>query len=240
MSLAPIAILKAFKYALYFNGTNAYALVPLSSSLEVSSVTLEVMVYRLGIANNYNAVFGMGKGAGSGYPGGAYELFNGANATSIIFQVYNTSNQYKAIGFNAPLNPWTHGACTYDSSSGNAYCYQNGSLSQSATGWASPESSSYTDIYISYELPFMIAYVRVYNRALSQSEIQWNYNNPDSPVTNGLVLWLKADPSYITGSTWVDLSGNGNNATLYNAQLVQLINPPIQILPPIAILSPIA
>jgi len=209
-------------YALYFNGTNAYAVVPLSSSLEVQSVTLEVMLYRLGTPNNYRTVFGMGAYASSGLPSGAYALFNGANTTGVLFQIRNTSNQYKSIGFNAPLNTWTHGACTYDSSTGNAYCYQNGVLSQSATGWAPPESSSYTNIYISYNLPFMIAYARVYNRALSQSEIQWNYNNPDSPVKDGLVLWLKADPSTVKGNTWIDLSGHGNNATLYNAQLVQL------------------
>jgi len=197
MPLAPIAILRAFKYAMYFNGSNAYAVVPLSSSLEVSSVTLEVMLYRLGIVNNNNTILGMGTAAGGGLPGGAYAIFNGYGVTLTQFQVYNTSNQYKVIGFNAPLNTWTHGACTYDSSTGNAYCYQNGSLSQSATGWAPPESSSYKNIYISYYLPFMIAYVRVYNRALSQSEIQWNYNNPDSPITDGLVLWLKADPAYI-------------------------------------------
>jgi len=80
----------------------------------------------------------------------------------------------------------------------------------------------------------------VYNRALSDAEIAQLYSNPTSPITSGLVLWLQADPAYITGSTWIDLSGNNNNATLYNTQLVQLINPPIQILPPIAILSPIA
>jgi len=113
-------------YALYFNGTNAYAVVPLSSSLEVQSVTLEVMLYRLGTPNNYNTIFGMGTYASSGFPGGAYALFNGANTTGVLFQIRNTSNQYKSIGFNAPLNIWTHGACTYDSSTGNAYCYQNG------------------------------------------------------------------------------------------------------------------
>jgi len=62
----------------------------------------------------------------------------------------------------------------------------------------------------------------IYSRALTDSEIASIYNNPDSSITSGLVLWLKADPAYIQGNTWLDLSGNGNNATLYNAQLIQL------------------
>jgi len=67
--------------------------------------------------------------------------------------------------------------------------------------------------------------VLVYNRALSDSEIAQLYSNPTNPIRDGLVLWLQADPAYIQGSTWIDLSGNGNNATLYNVQLVQLVTP---------------
>jgi hypothetical protein len=62
---------------------------------------------------------------------------------------------------------------------------------------------------------------RVYNRALSPSEIlqnyqaeQYRFETPAGPVTNGLVLNLEADnlDSYPgTGTTWYDISGNGNN-----------------------------
>jgi hypothetical protein len=64
--------------------------------------------------------------------------------------------------------------------------------------------------------------VLVYNRALSDAEIAQLYSNPTNPIRDGLVLWLQADPAYIHGNTWVDLSGHGNNATLYNTQLIQL------------------
>ncbi len=67
--------------------------------------------------------------------------------------------------------------------------------------------------------------VLIYDRALTKDEVLHNYNNPDNPVRDGLIVWLKADPAYIQGSTWLDLSGNGNNATLYNVQLVQLVTP---------------
>ena len=64
--------------------------------------------------------------------------------------------------------------------------------------------------------------VLVYNRALGGPEIAQLYSNPTSPIREGLVLWLQADPAYIKGSTWLDLSGHGNNATMYNTQLIQL------------------
>lgn len=38
---------------------------------------------------------------------------------------------------------------------------------------------------------------------------------PSQPVQNGLIVWLDA-ATYTSGTTWSDLSGNGNNATLVN------------------------
>jgi hypothetical protein len=69
-----------------------------------------------------------------------------------------------------------------------------------------------------------IAQVHVYDRALSQSEILQNYNAHQSRflgnygiIIDGLVLNLDAGDfeSYPgSGTTWYDLSGNGNNGTL--------------------------
>lgn len=74
--------------------------------------------------------------------------------------------------------------------------------------------------------------VSVYNRALSAAEVEQNYNAvrgrflPDSsalaatqPPTSGLVGYWDAgnSASYAgSGTTWTDLSGNGNNGTLLN------------------------
>lgn len=72
-----------------------------------------------------------------------------------------------------------------------------------------------------------IGVVQLYRRALAASEILANYNflqsryNPTSGVvTNGLVLYLDAgnSASYSgSGTTWTDLSGNGNNLTAINS-----------------------
>ena len=71
-----------------------------------------------------------------------------------------------------------------------------------------------------------ISQVKIYNRALSATEIQQNYNatkgrflNALPPVRNGLVLELDAanTSSYSGfGNTWYDLTGNGYNYTLTN------------------------
>jgi len=67
---------------------------------------------------------------------------------------------------------------------------------------------------------------KIYNRALSASEIlqnyqaeQYRFETPAGPVTNGLLLYWDAgnlDSYPGTGTTIYDLSGNGNNGTLVN------------------------
>jgi hypothetical protein len=70
-----------------------------------------------------------------------------------------------------------------------------------------------------------VAFVRIYNRALSSTEVLQNYQAQfprflgENIITNGLVLYLDAGyrPSYpTTGTTWYDVSGYGNNGTLTN------------------------
>ena len=77
-----------------------------------------------------------------------------------------------------------------------------------------------------YHQPMDIALFRVYNRALSQTEITNNYNilnkrfnYLENMVTNGLALYLDASKynSYSgTGTSFYDLSGNNRNSTLVN------------------------
>jgi hypothetical protein len=211
--------------ALFFDGVDDYVLIRLSDSLKVSSVTLEVVLYRFGRPPNYRTIFGMGTTAAGGLPGGAYALTHTTGSDYVSFQIYNTANRYKYIGFIAPLRIWTHGACTYDASTGEARCYMNGSLYQSASGWTPPDPTSYRNIYVSYTLPFMVAHARIYSRALSGSEVQWNFSNPNNPVMDGLVLWLDARACDASNNVCYDLSGNNNHGTIYGAQVVTLPSP---------------
>lgn len=67
---------------------------------------------------------------------------------------------------------------------------------------------------------------RLYNRELTSTEVTQNFNAirnryfPLNIVYSGLTVYLDAaNPSSYpgSGSTWTDLSGNGNNMTLYNS-----------------------
>lgn len=70
-----------------------------------------------------------------------------------------------------------------------------------------------------------ISQVQVYNRAMTESEILYNYQSMlprfigENIVTNGLVFYVDAGyyTSYPqTGTTWYDVSGYNNNGTLTN------------------------
>ena len=60
--------------------------------------------------------------------------------------------------------------------------------------------------------------VRIYNRALSPSEIKYLYHNPFDPIDpEHLVLWLNPAGIDIANSKWWDLSGKGNHGTIHGA-----------------------
>ncbi len=71
---------------------------------------------------------------------------------------------------------------------------------------------------LNYPMPMNCTTFRIYNRSLSQSEILQNYYLGNM-VTSSLIVSLDAGNvvSYPgSGNIWYDLSGNGNNFTLYN------------------------
>jgi len=58
----------------------------------------------------------------------------------------------------------------------------------------------------------MIASFRIYNRALTNDELVWNFGNTMNPITNDLVLWFKFDEG--TDNVLHDASGNNNTGTI--------------------------
>jgi len=234
MPLSPIAILRTFKYAMYFNGTNAYASVADNPSISIPGDYTICLWFAF--TQNPSAPQVM---SGKWY-NNPREYYIGYYPSGAISH-YRTDASGNLYGASWSLTPqlyvWYY-ACGVTRGT-TLEIWGNGTLE--GTGPFPGVSTIGTGNLVFGEndgvgqyFPGYINNILLYNRALSDSEIQWNYNNPDSPITSGLVLWLKADPAYIQGTTWLDLSGNNNNATLHNTQLVQLINPPIQILPPIA------
>ena len=67
-----------------------------------------------------------------------------------------------------------------------------------------------------------IGSVLIYNRALSDSEIEYIYKHPYNPILSGCVLWLSPENVDESAGVWRDKSGNGNNGTIYGAQAMDM------------------
>ena len=158
---------------------------------------------------------------------------SGPNATFFIsaYRLTGQSGGYNndLFGGTITLNTWFHICNVYDGTT--AFLYFNGALMTSGTKPWNVTSTTYdgkigAQIEPQQYFNGNISQVQLYNRALSATEIQQNYNatknrfvNALPAVRNGLVLELDAanTASYSgSGNTWYDLSGNGYNYTLTN------------------------
>jgi hypothetical protein len=134
----------------------------------------------------------------------------------------------------------------YDYDNAQLRLYIDAVLKRSAsvpTGLTIPPNTADVRIPLGFGRPHMFVNILVYSRALSDSEIAWNYKNPDNPVRNGLVLWFQAHPDYIKDIDndgileWIDLSGYSNHGKIYGARLVELIKSPSRVLQAQRVLS---
>ena len=244
MPLPPRRVLRTFKYAMYFDGRGGYVSIPSwLNNLMGKEWTVEVwvntivFVRQVGLANLFSSYsynyFGWG-------------LLHETSLNRLVFMTfYSGGNNYiTLVGWNAYFGSWRHVVGRYSESLNDQSLFLDASLK----GSVSPKpmvASPYNpviggDIVVQY-----ISIARVYSKPLSASEIKWNYQYPDNPVRDGLVLWLKADPQYIRDIDgdgvleWVDLSGYGNHGKIYGAQLVELVKTPSRVLKPaVRILKP--
>lgn len=125
--------------------------------------------------------------------------------------VANCLEIYSNYTFN--YNEWHHIAATYDGS--ELKLYVDGKLRDSATKDCSFSDSSY-DVFIGrfrhsqpVFFPGMIDDARIFNRALSASEVKSLYEGKSIDM-KGNVLWLKLDEPQ-GSTTFKDSSGNGND-----------------------------
>ena len=135
---------------------------------------------------------------------------------------------------------WCMCAITVTSSLATGYLYQASGLT-TATNSVSHSSTTMSSIRVAvdaFENRYYngsVSQALIYNRALTAQEIQQNYlatksryfsnlpvasSIPGTIITTGLQLYLDAGVSSSypgSGTTWTDLSGNGNNVTLFNS-----------------------
>ena len=212
-----------------FDGTDEYAAVQYNSSLDITNaITVEAWVKYAsqgeigGVGRTYSVI------SYKGYP---WTWLLEDISGQFNFRISTTSDSDSRLDSNYyhGLNNWDHVVCTYNGST--QAIYVNGVLrnSKSLTGTINTSATTIElGTYGSGDYSFngWLANHRIYNRALTSTEILQNYQaeqyrfaGPQGIVTNGLLLYWDAgnlDSYPGTGTTIYDLSGNGNNGTLYN------------------------
>ena len=210
--------------ALAFNSQNQVVTVPDAASLDINSeITIELWCKPESVSGW--DVFVM-KAAGGSWAGGyVLSSYNGVLDFDPTGWTGPTSTN-----FHIPLNQWTHIAASYDGTTSKVYI--NGSLYATGTAFGSIPVNNYNlsiggDLgYSSYSFDGQMDEVRVWNRVLSEAEIQSNMNCEIQTGVTGLVANYHFNEGIAGGdntnppvNTLPDDSGLGNNGTLRNFQL---------------------
>jgi hypothetical protein len=158
-----------------FDGTDDYinfGNTP-STTITGSSVSLEAWVNYNISQQDWKGIMYKANGNSSGY-----QLFIDS-AERVAFGVITTAGFSRPnAGFTLPENTWNHIVGSYDGS--NMRIYVNGIL-YSTTPQSGSILTSTTNLYVgmsfaSEEFPGYISVARIYNRGLSTSEVQQNFN----------------------------------------------------------------
>jgi len=216
------------RYVVYFNGKDAYAVVPPNPAFYGSQLTVVAWFAIISNPDSWNGIVDTTVYADKNwwiltghYPSCSVDI--GASFTGGKRDIYlppiacGEVRQYALRLSGNELSAFTDGKL-YQTQIGSGEFATDTSLPPVIGG--RPHDPLPTPPYSFSNVA--VWQVLIYNRALSDAEVAQLYSNPTNPIREGLVLWLQADPAYIKGSTWLDLSGHGNNATLYNTQLIPL------------------
>jgi hypothetical protein len=232
--------------AIVFDGSNDCVVVNSNASvLSNTGYTKTVWFYITSFATNNNLISGGNNGRHAFSVSSSNKLQAGHNST------WNTISSPTPLS----LNTWYHAAVTFSTTTGWRL-YLNGVLDSTNASTSAVFSAYDVADALFAEVPYGVGYgatttfigsgeillggygtgsnafsgrisnASVYNRVLSASEIQQNYNAlaprftiVPPIVTSGLVLNLDAGNagSYSgSGTTWIDISGNSNTGTLVN------------------------
>jgi hypothetical protein len=206
-----------FGNALSFNGTSALVLVNNSASLQLTTgMTLEAWVYPTTTLVYWKALIQK--------EADAYLLTASSNQHRPAAGGTLNGDCCPVVYAAAPLavNTWTHVAATYDGS--QLRMYTNGVLVSSA-----PASGSFQvntnplriggNTYASEFFPGRLDEVRIYNRALSQAEIQADMNTavgaPDATLPTVTITGPTGGTTYATNGSPLTLAGTaGDNVAV--------------------------
>ena len=210
--------------AFTFNGTSSQVSITDNALLEPStgSWTIEVWFKPANITNG--TVIGKYNNGGNS-ANISYAMRMASNAIRIDYS--NGTTSISTDNYGLTTNNWVQMVYVWDKTNNNIYTYSNGTLKQTkAISITGGILNATTNLYLgSYNGGEYAQYyngqmgvVRIYKKALSATEVLKNYDANKSSygiIQNGLVMNLATAPS--TGSTWTDISGNGNNASLVSS-----------------------
>jgi hypothetical protein len=234
MPLSPARVLRQFRYALYFDGVDDR--VDLGSGLTlVTDFTVLVWVSIVTHRGSWTGVAGNTIWTDRNWwiilgPAGSYNIRVG-----VVFTGGSAGGFVDTPG----AGTWVHVGL---SKSGNVVKgYYNGVLRGTWAGSGDYKLDARVKVGVGARngdgyapSNVMVSQFQFYSRPLADSEILWNYNNPDNPIRNGLVLWLQAHPDYVKDIDgdglleWLDLSGYSNHGKIYGATIVKLIRDPVR------------
>jgi hypothetical protein len=233
--------------AMYFDGINDYVLIPLTV-YGWSGITIQEWLYPFQPkANNAYTKFNMIGDFWTDRPSVFWGTDNRYDYTSLslsfVTRKPDGTRGYYGFGIFAYKNNWVNTAHGFSLSDRTLIGYINGNKVYTATIPSSektvlewnPDTATYPEWYKRFVLganvvgtenmKMMQANLLIYSRALTYSEILWNYQNPNNPIRDGLVLWLDARACDSTKNICYDLSGNNNHGIIYGAQIVTLPSP---------------
>ena len=267
MPLQARRVLRQFRYAMYFNGINGYVVIPLTV-YGWSDITIQEWMYPFHPkANSEWSKFSMIGDAWIDGPSVSFETNNRYDYTYllVVFGTRKPDGTKGSYTFNiyAYRNTWVNVARRFSLSDRTYVGYINGAKVYTASipsdektilEW-NPDTATYPDRYKRFVLganvltgenmKMMQYQLLIYkDKALSDSEVEWNYKYPDNPIRDNLFVWLRADPNNVRDIDgdgvleWIDLSGYNNHGKIYGgAFLVQLVKSAIRILPKARILK---
>ena len=225
--------------AFTFDGVNDYVSLP-NNSLNLTTFSISAWVNPSNTVGSRTILNSANYVSALDY-GWKFRIIDG----QLSLQIFSTGgliNEYKGGGIST--NTWTHVSATRIN--GSTKLYINGSLVGSQTSGSINNNPNFTTTtYCSIgsltsavsPISFFIGSIdsiNVWQKELTQSEITELYNSGNGKqitttpiVQNGLVLNLDASRSSSypnAGTTWVDISGSGNNGTLVNGPIFGTAN----------------
>ena len=140
------------------------------------------------------------------------------------YRFYYANGNTLSYGNNSLVTTWVHLAVVADGSQNETRLYYNGELVSGATFNGVEERWNQIEIGRNRkeDAPgnYYLDEVRVWGAALSESDIKaWMHKPLDNSHTNysDLKVYFQMNQNSISGTTLLDMSGNENNATMYNS-----------------------